>query len=157
MSLKAIPLLVLSLILYNAIVWWGGNAPNDLLYGAPVIDTASNTAVVQGGELFQITMPNGGVWKFHIGDLILVISIVLLGLEVIKATYTRGAGLADQALSMIVFVAFLLEFLLVPMAATSLFFFLVLLSGFDVVVGSIVGIRTARRDFGVADGAAHHH
>lgn len=152
MTLRAIPLLVLSLILYNAVVWWGGNAPDELLYGKPVIDQATQAVSLQGAELFNITMPNGGVWTFRIGDFILLISLILLGLEVVKATYTRGAGLADQALSVLVFVAFLIEFLLVPMAATSLFFFLTLISGIDVVVGTVVGIRTARRDFGFGPG-----
>ena len=46
-------------------------------------------------------MPLGGQWRFYLGDLVLIISLLLLAIEVIKATYTRGAGLADQALSMI--------------------------------------------------------
>ena len=48
----------------------------------------------------------------------------------------------------ILFVVFLVEFMLVPKASTSLFFLLTLLTAFDVVVGSIIGIRTARRDIG---------
>ncbi|MEZ5775657.1 MAG: hypothetical protein R3D33_13390 [Hyphomicrobiaceae bacterium] len=148
MSLKAIPLLVLSLILYNAIAFFSGGNPNDLFYGTAAIDPATNAPVITGAELFRITMPNGGIWVFSLGDLVLVISLILLALEVIKATYTRGAGLADQALSMILFVIFLVEFLLVDKAATSLFFLLTMMSGVDVVVGSIVGIRTARRDIG---------
>jgi len=93
-------------------------------------------------------MPNGGQWFFTLGDLLMALTLVLLCIEVIKATYTRGSGLADQALSMILFVIFLVEFLLVQKAATSLFFLMTLTAGIDVIAGAIIGIRTARRDFG---------
>lgn len=151
MTLKAIPLLVLSLILYNALAFWGG-PPEEIFYGRPAFDQATQTAFTQGAELFTVPMPNGGLWRYTLGDLVMTLSIILLALEVIKATYTRGAGLADQALSMGLFVICLIEFLLVDRASTSLFFFITLFAGFDVVVGSIVGIRTARRDFGFAPG-----
>ncbi|MEE9590025.1 MAG: hypothetical protein V3V97_18625 [Hyphomicrobiaceae bacterium] len=133
MSIKAIPLLVFSLIAYNAIVFLGGDQPPHQIFAE---------------ELFSLTMPNGGEWFFTLSDLLMVMTLVLLCIEVIKATYTRGSGLADQALSMILFVIFLVEFLLVKKAATSLFFLMTLTSGIDVIAGAIVGIRTARRDFG---------
>jgi hypothetical protein len=150
--IKIIPLLVISLILYNVLVFVTSTPPEQVFYGAPVIDAATNTAVSQGSVLFSITMPNGGVWRFHLGDLVLFISLVLLALEVIKATYTRGAGLADQAFSVLLFVVFLVEFLLVEKAATSVFFLLTVMSLIDVIVGAIVGIRTARRDIGFGTG-----
>ncbi|MEZ5923453.1 MAG: hypothetical protein R3D57_03625 [Hyphomicrobiaceae bacterium] len=152
MSLKAIPLLILALILYNAIVFVSSGTPDEIFYGSAVLDTVTN-APQRVGYLFQIGMPNGGTWTFWLGDLIMFIALVLLGLELIKATYTRGAGLADQALSVIVFVIFLVEFLLVERASSSLFFLLTVTSALDVIIGSIVGIRTARRDigFGSAD------
>ena len=133
MSIKAIPLLVFSLIAYNAIVFFSGDqAPHQIF----------------ANELFSLTMPNGGEWFFTLGDMVMALTLVLLAIEVIKATYTRGSGLADQALSMILFVVFLIEFLLVQKASTSLFFLLTLTSGIDVLAGAIIGIRTARRDFG---------
>jgi hypothetical protein len=153
MSIKAIPLLFLVLILYNALVFTTGTG---VFYGTPVVDEATK-AVTMSGNLFNLPMPNGGSWAFSLGDLILVIGLVLLGAEVVKSTYTRGSGLADQALSMILFVIFLIEFLLVKQASTSLFFLLVLMSGFDVIVGSIVGIRTARRDIGFGGAAGGEH
>lgn len=137
MSIKAIPLLVFSLILYNVIAFLGGG---------------ENPVEIFQSELFEIAMPLGGQWRFHLGDLLIIISLVLLGIEVIKATYTRGAGLADQALSMIVAVICLVEFLLVPKAATSIFFMIMIMSIIDVIAGAIIGIRTARRDFGIGGG-----
>lgn len=152
MSLRAIPLMILSLILYNALVFIGSGTPDEIFYGYAAVDTATN-APARMGYLFHIGMPNGGTWTFWLGDLVLLIALILLGLELVKATYTRGAGLADQALSVIVFVIFLIEFLLVEKAASSLFFLLTVIAALDVIIGSIIGIRTARRDigFGTAD------
>jgi hypothetical protein len=147
MTLRAIPLMILSLIMYNALVFVSGGTPDEIFYGHAAIDATTNAAVREG-YLFHINMPNGGTWTFWLGDLVLLVALILLGLELIKATYTRGAGLADQALSVIVFVIFLVEFLLVEKAASSLFFLLTAISALDIIVGSIIGIRTARRDIG---------
>lgn len=147
MTLKAIPLLILMLILYNALVFIGSGTPDEIFYGYAAADATTNLPTRQG-YLFQIGMPNGGTWTFWLGDLVMLVALILLGLELIKATYTRGAGLADQGLSVIVFVIFLVEFLLVEKASSSLFFLLTAISGLDVIIGSIIGIRTARRDIG---------
>lgn len=156
MSLKALPLMVIALILYNAIVFaFGGTAPDAIFWGTPTLDTTTNTVTMQSADLFSITMPNGGKWHFTLGDLMLTIGLILLAFEIVKSTYTRGAALADQAFSTILFVIFLVEFLLVPKAGTSLFFLLTMMAGFDVVVGSIIGIRTARRDIGFGTGGEH--
>ena len=135
MSIKAIPLLIFSLILYFAILAFG---------------SAETPAyqVFQGEPFGGIPLPLGGEWILTWGDILLIITIALLGMEVVKATYTRGSGLADQALSMVLFVVLLVMFLLVRSAGTSVFFLITLCSFVDVVAGAIIGIRTARRDIG---------
>jgi hypothetical protein len=149
MSYRAIPLLVIVLILYNVIVYAAGSiSPDSLFYGSTTLDASSNTLIEHSADLFVIPMPNGGAWHFRLGDLIFAIGIALLAVEVIKATYTRTAGLADQAFSTVVMIVFLIELLLVSKASTSLFLLLTLLAVFDVIVGAIVGIRTSRRDVG---------
>ena len=52
----------------------------------------------------------------------------------------------DHLLSTFVFVAFLVEFLLVPGAAHSVFFTLMLIALVDVLAGFSVSIRSAGRD-----------
>ncbi len=151
MTLRAIPLMILSLILYNALVFIGSGTPDEIFYGYAEINATTNAAA-RVGYLFQISMPNGGTWTFWLGDLVMLIALILLGLELVKATYTRGAGLADQALSVVVFVIFLVEFLLVERASSSLFFLLTVIAALDIIVGSIIGIRTARRDIGFGTG-----
>jgi hypothetical protein len=45
-----------------------------------------------------------------------------------------------------VFIACLIEFLMTPQAATSVFFLIVVATAIDVVAGFTIGIRVARRD-----------
>ncbi len=141
MSLRVIPLLVLSFIVYNLVVLTGAwSSP------IPADETLRN-------PLFQIPMLRGAVWVFSKGDLIILLTMVLLFGELIKATYTASSSLLDHGLSMVVFIACLIEFLLVPQAATSVFFFIMMATLIDVVAGFSIGIRTARRDFNIGGDA----
>ena len=128
------PFLLLSVIAYNAIVFMTG--------------TPFETV------LFQIPMISGVVWNFTLGDALIAATLFLLFVEILKATRTGGNSLVDHALSTVVFIACLIEFLVVPEAATSLFFFITLITLIDVVAGFSVTIRAARRDFAV--GPTHY-
>lgn len=133
MSLRVIPLLVLAFIAYNLVVLFGS-------------DTAD---AVLRNPLFQIPMLRGAQWVFSKGDLIILLTMILLFFELIKSTYTTSSSLIDHGLSMVVFIACLVEFLVVPQAATSVFFFIMIATLIDVVAGFSIGIRTARRDFNI--------
>ena len=153
MSYRAVPLLVIALLVYNAVVFlFGGAHPDALFYGSSTLDTTTNKLVMHSADIFAVRMPNSnpnsGEWHFTRGDLMLLLGFILLAMEVVKATYTRGGAMADQAFSTVLLMIFLVEFLLVPQAATSVFFLLTIMCAFDVIVGAIVGIRTARRDIG---------
>ena len=69
--------------------------------------------------------------------------------EVLKSTRTGGDSVVDHALSMMVFVACLILFLVWPLAGTSLFFLIMLTTLVDVIAGFSVTIRSARRDYSV--------
>jgi len=129
MSLRALPLIVIGLIIYSVVVLLGG------------------TAVLAKPVLPEITLPSGGKWTMTWSDLVLVVTILLLFVEILKATYTTSASLVDHGLSMLVFVACLLVFLLVPQYATSTFFLITVTTLVDVIAGYTIGIRVARRDF----------
>jgi len=124
-----LPFLLLSVIAYNVIVF---------VTGTP-LDTT----------VFQVPMISGAVWTFTLSDAIVAGTLFLLFIEILKATRTGGNSLIDHALSTIVFIVCLIEFLVVPEAATSLFFFIALITLIDVVAGFSVTIRAARRDFAV--------
>ena len=69
-------------------------------------------------------------------------------MEIFKATRTSMASVIDHTLSTLVFVAFIIEFVLVKGAGTSTFLILGLMSLFDVIAGFTVTIVAARRDIG---------
>ena len=131
MSIRALPLLVVPLILYNVVVVFAGSGP------------ASGPL---GATIFRLPMVSGSTWTFTWSDLILLVTMLVLFAELVKATYTSTISLVDHGLSMLVFVACLIEFIVVGAAATSTFFFVTLASMIDVVAGFTIGIRVARRD-----------
>ena len=133
MSLRSLPSIVLAFILYNVVVFASGTE-------------ALNSA------LFELHMLSGGDWRFTIGDLIVVFTMFLLFAEIVKSTYTSTTSLVDHGLSMLVFIACIVEFLLVPQAATSTFFIIMVATAIDVVAGFTIGIRVARRDLAIGGG-----
>lgn len=152
MSLRAIPLILIAFLLYNFVVLfsgWGAAAPE----AGAVADGAANARSLLSGEIFSLPMLSGARWVFTIGDLIMLVTLLLLFIEIVKSTYTSTSSLLDHGLSMLVFVACLIEFMTVPQAATSLFFLIMMAALIDVVGGFTIGIRVARRDmtFGGSD------
>lgn len=135
MSLRAIPLIVIAFIAYNVIVLFGGGTPEQLM----------------ATHLLRIRMISGGEWVFTLGDFLVVLVLILLFIELLKSTYTSSASLVDHALSMLVFVACLIEFLVVKQAASSVFFIITVATLVDVIAGYTIGIRTARRDLSIGD------
>ena len=93
-----------------------------------------------------IHLISGQDWTVTPEDIILAFAIVLLGIEVVKATRMGIRGLMDHILSMILFIVMLVEFLLVARAGTSTFFILMVISLVDVLGGFIITARTAQRD-----------
>lgn len=131
--LAAIPLMIVPLALYNLVMLgaWGGGVPG------------------LGGTLASFEMMSGATWTMNLGDLLIVIALALLFIEVLKATRTGAWSVIDHLLSMFVFVAFLVEFLLVRDAATQVFFTLMAIAFIDVVAGFSVAIRSAGRDVSI--------
>ena len=100
---------------------------------------------------FTVPMPSGAVWNISLGDMMLAFSLFVLFFEVLKSTRTGGNSVVDHALSMMVFVACLILFLVWPPAGTSLFFLIMLTTLVDVIAGFSVTIRSARRDYSVGE------
>ena len=98
------------------------------------------------GTIATINLISGQAWTVTPEEIFLAFSILLLGIEVIKAARMGLRGLMDHILSMILFVVMLVEFLLVARAGTSTFFLLMTISFVDVLAGFIITARTAQRD-----------
>ena len=97
-------------------------------------------------KVATIHLVSGQDWTVTPEEILLACSILLLGVEIIKATRMGIRGILDHVLSMILFIAMLVEFLLVAQAGTSTFFILMVTSLVDVMAGFIITARTAQRD-----------
>ena len=138
MSLRSIPLIIIAFIIYNVVVLFGNGSADEILRKV-IFSLPSIRANAEGIRTF---------WTFTWGDLIILITLLLLFVELLKATYTSTASLLDHGFSMLVFIACLVEFLLVDRAFTSVFFMIMVMTLIDVIAGYTIGIRVARRDIG---------
>ena len=132
--LGMVPLLIIPFLLYNmglAGLFGSGDDPFS-------------------GEVLSVTMMSGGVWTMTVGDLLIVLALLLLFVEVVKSTRSSNASIVDHLLSTFVFVASLVEFLLVKGAATPVFFTLLVITLIDVLAGFSVTIRSAGRDLNMS-------
>jgi hypothetical protein len=100
-------------------------------------------------DLFVLSMISGAIWSMSLGDLFIVVALVVLFFEILRATLNSRGSLANHMLSMLVFIAFLVEFLLVQDAATQVFFILLTIALIDVVGGFAVSISSAGRDVSI--------
>lgn len=132
--IRAVPLLIIPFILYNIGL-------------AGVVDASAGDPWKT--VLFSFPMMSGGVFALTLGDALIVLALVLLFVEVVKATRTSNLSVIDHLLSTFVFVAFLVEFLLVQGAAHSVFFILMIIALVDLLAGFSVSIRSAGRDISI--------
>ena len=95
--------------------------------------------------LATIHMMSGEDWVLTWEDILLAFAILLLAVEMMKSTRFGTRSIVDHILAMALFIAMLVEFLLVKRAGTSTFFLLTMLGLVDVLVGFIVNIRSAQR------------
>ena len=128
---RAIPLFVLFLVAYNA----------SMLFG--------NINATLASQITSVNLVSGAQWSFTVSDLYIILGVLTLYIEVFKSTRTGVTSIIDHSLSMIVFIIFLVEFLVVKSCGTSTFFILGLMSLLDVIAGFTVSIVAARRDFAV--------
>ena len=102
-------------------------------------------------------MVSGARWALTLGDLMIALSITMLFLEIMKSGRTGTATITNHILSTIVLIIYVIEFILIDIAATSLFFILTLIALFDVIAGFTITIRTATRDIAYTPGYEPPH
>ena len=127
MYLIGFPLLIIPFAIYNMIAF--------LTPGVNWTDVITTFSLVSGAN-----------WSITTEDILLTLAVLLLPLEIFKATKIGVRSVVDHILSMVVFIAMLVEFLLVRQAGTSTFFILMMISVVDVLGGFIITLRTAQRD-----------
>ena len=92
-----------------------------------------------------VHMMSGQDWTLTWEDLLIGFSIFLLWIEIVKSTRLGMRSVMDHLLAMLLFIAMLVEFLLVKQAGTSTFFLLMIIALVDVLAGFIIGMRSGRR------------
>ncbi|HYA04923.1 MAG TPA: hypothetical protein VEF90_03455 [Xanthobacteraceae bacterium] len=126
MFLLGFPLLIVPFAIYNMIAFL-----------TPGVDWTSPVGTVH--------MMSGQDWVLTWEDVLLAFAIFLLWVEIIKSARLGARSIMDHILAMVLFIVMLVEFLLVPRAATSTFFLLTAIVLVDVLGGFIVGMRGAQR------------
>ncbi len=142
-ALTLFPLLILPVLIYNLMAIFAGAGFDPAI---PPIVASLDSALI------RMPMLSGVQWHLSVGDSLLLLGLVMLFMEIVKATSTRSTAIMNHAASMFVLLFCLIEFLLMKNFATSAFFLLSMMCFLDVLAGVMVTIVSARRDFGVGNG-----
>jgi hypothetical protein len=126
MSLVGFPLLLIPFAIYNIVAF--------------VMPGVGWTSPVT-----RMPMASGAEWTMSPGDILVALSILLLFGEMLKSTRIGMRTVVDHSLSMLLFIAMIVEFILVKQTATATFFLLLVISLIDVLAGFAVTLRSAQR------------
>ncbi|MDB4984865.1 MAG: hypothetical protein JWN04_43 [Myxococcaceae bacterium] len=129
--LQTFPLLAVSLVIYAIATLLQGSA------SVPWHDFLS----------FRLRLISGDVWSITAGDLFLTLSMVMLFIEILRATRSGNSSMLNNALSVLVFIVGLLLFLTAKGFGNSVFFLFLSMTFLDFMAGFIISTVTARRDF----------
>ncbi|MPZ59220.1 MAG: hypothetical protein GEU91_22605 [Rhizobiales bacterium] len=127
MFLLGFPLLLIPVAIYNIIAF--------LMPGVSFTD-----------PLFSVPMLSNVELIVSAGDVLVIFAILILFVEIVKATRLGSRSIVDHLLSLMLFIAMLGELMIVRQAATSTFLLLVTLSFVDVIGGFSVAIRTSQHN-----------
>jgi hypothetical protein len=107
------------------------------------------------GALTTMHMVSGADWSMSLGDMLIAFSVVVLFGEMMKATRIGVRTVVDHGLSLLLFLAMLVEFILVKQAATATFFLLLVIGIVDVMGGFAITLRSDQRDLTVEGTVPH--
>ncbi|MEM8839715.1 MAG: hypothetical protein AAGE89_16620 [Pseudomonadota bacterium] len=130
MILRNFPLLVIPLVIYNVLAYGTGGA----------------TGVDWQAPAYSFDMLSGATFDLTLGGVLILFALVLLFIEILKATRTAKATIIDHLASTLVFLVYLVQFLVDPTAASTTYVILAAIAFLDVVAGYSVSIRVASRD-----------
>jgi hypothetical protein len=128
--MRYVPLLAVPFLLYNAFAF---------LIFASVADFRDAT-------MFGVPMLSGATFRLTVGATIVLMALVCLGVEIMKATRISSRTIADHVLAIGIFVVYLLELLLLPQGATDTFLVLTAIALLNAVCGFAVSLHSATRD-----------
>jgi hypothetical protein len=125
MYLIAFPLLLIPFVLYNMIIFLLNMPFSEVVFSIPLMSE----------RRLPVTT----------GDLLVMLGMLLLYVEVLKAARLGSKGVMDHVLSFLLFVGMAAELVLVPRAMTTTLLLLTALAFVDVIIGvSFIGRRKPR-------------
>ncbi len=96
--------------------------------------------------IFEFNLPSEAHTSISVSGVFILVGLICLYFEILKATISSNLTVVDHGLSLLVFIAFLVEFIVVKEMGNSTFLILMALTMLDVIAGFTVSIATARRD-----------
>lgn len=140
-AFTVLPLMAIPIIIYNVMAMAGATF------------TTVEALSARLNDPFQsVHMASGADWAITPGHALLAVALITLFFELLKSTGVGRAAIMNHALSMVLFIICLVEFMMFEAFATSVFFLIMLMALMDVMAGFIVTIASARRDFAVGEG-----
>ena len=147
------PMLIIPVVIYNLIAFLFKEKPQELAEAAgPGSAKVEAMVATMDNQVFAPMMVSGAEWVLNVGHLLILLGLLFLFVEILRSTSTGTSTIMNHAVSMILFIVCLVEFLLIPEFATSVFFILTMMALLDVLAGVVVTIVSARRDFAVGEG-----
>lgn len=119
------------------------------VYNMIALFSMENTQKVLSVVLFTKTMQSGVAFTLNVSEALIIISLFLLFFEIYKSTRASDITILEHIFSLLIFLAFLMEFILWDKLTCSSFLIVGLMSLLDVISGFTISITAARRDIGV--------
>lgn len=129
--IRNIPLFLFLLAFYN------------ILEFSPITSAGENVLKI---VLLKFEMMSGAMVVIDVSGLLIIIGLHALYFEILKYLRSSVTTIINHTLSMIVFIVFLVEFIVVKHAGTQSFLILTCMSLCAVISGFTVSITSARRD-----------
>jgi hypothetical protein len=127
------PLLLIPVLIYNIAAGLGAIGGADAFVKS-----------IEEGR-FDVPLPSDMTWWIAGGDFLVLLALCLLFAELLRSATDSPYAVANHALSLLLFVGCLLQFLLLPAFATSTYFLITVMTFLDVMAGVVVLIASARR------------
>jgi hypothetical protein len=116
-----------------------------IIYGITTLAMGGSATEQMAHVLISITLPSGADWQLTTGHIFILLAALGLFFELLKSTNPTDTAIAENGISAVSLLFFLLLFVLVRAFGTTEFFFIVFMQVLDTIVGLVVLVSTARR------------
>ncbi len=134
--IKKFPLLAAPIVIYNVLALSGGVLSRSF----------QDVLEVLARVLVTVPMASGTPWLVTSGDVILLVALLMLFAEFLKAARHGREAMLNHTLSLALFIICLVEFLLIPTFATTLFFVITVMALLDVIAGFMITVMSIQNE-----------